>query len=328
MSIDSKTNIYTDLNGLQSLKTSARKDANAALPEVAKQFEAVMISIMIKNLRKTGMEDPIFKSQAMDSYRDMYDKQLGMELSKGDGIGFAKAIVRQMQYQQGSMPENDNGLKEQILPQRRHFPDLYSNAALTESEKQVADKNILVLTESAKPLQGQQHTFESPEQFVEKLWPLAEKTAQKLGVSPELILSQAALETGWGKHVISNTQKSSYNLFNIKAGKDWSGAEVEKNSMEFIQGKMSKQKSAFRSYDSFEQSFTDYAHFIQSHPRYKNALEKTNKMEQSLHDTKYINAIHKAGYATDPNYSEKVLRVLNSEPVQNQVMMQVKLASK
>ncbi|MCP3850904.1 MAG: flagellar assembly peptidoglycan hydrolase FlgJ [Gammaproteobacteria bacterium] len=328
MSIDSKTDIYTDLNGLQSLKTSARKDANAALPEVAKQFEAVMISMMIKNLRKTGMEDPIFKSQAMDSYRDMYDQQLGMELSKGDGIGFAKAIVRQMQYQQGGMPENDNGLKEQTLPQRRHFPDLYSNTASTESEKQVVDKNILVSTESVKPLQGQQNSFESPEQFVEKLWPLAEKTAQKLGVSPELILSQAALETGWGKHVISNDQKSSYNLFNIKAGLDWTGAEIEKNSMEFIHGKMSKQQSAFRSYDSFEHSFTDYARFIQSHPRYKNALEKTNKMEQSLHDTKYINEIHEAGYATDPKYSDKVLRVLNSEPVQNRVMMQVKLASK
>jgi len=342
MSIDSRTDIYTDLNGLSNLKTSARKDANAALPEVAKQFEAVMISMMIKNLRKTGMEDPIFKSQAMDSYRDMYDQQLGMELSKGDGIGFAKAIVRQMQYQQGNTPSIDAqnqlppssevGVRGLALPERRHFPDHYSSSVPPTLEpihkRLVEEKKTDVSTQSVESIQDQQGYFESPEQFVEKLWPLAEKTAKKLGVSPELILSQAALETGWGKHVISNDQKSSYNLFNIKAGKSWSGDAVEKVSMEFLNGKMNKQQSTFRSYDSFEQSFTDYAHFIQSHPRYKNALEKTEKMEQSLHDKKYINLIHEAGYATDPNYSNKVLGVLKSEPVQNQVMMQVKLASK
>jgi len=95
----SQSDIYTDLNGLQKLKNSARKDSQAAIPEVAKQFEALMITMMVKNLRKTGMEDPMFKSQAMDSYQDMYDQQLGLELSKGQGIGFAKAIAEQINYQ-------------------------------------------------------------------------------------------------------------------------------------------------------------------------------------------------------------------------------------
>ena len=81
-------------------------------------------------------------------------------------------------------------------------------------------------------------------------------------------------------------------------------------------------------YDSFEQSFNDYANFIQNSPRYKNALEKTDKVEQSLHDEHYIKGIHKAGYATDPGYSNKVLQVLKSEPVQSQVLNQIKLASK
>ncbi|MCW8931348.1 MAG: flagellar assembly peptidoglycan hydrolase FlgJ, partial [Gammaproteobacteria bacterium] len=344
--VEDRTNIYTDLNGLQNLKTSARKDANAALPEVARQFEAVMISMMIKNLRKTGMEDPIFKSQAMDSYRDMYDQQLGMELSKGQGIGFAKAIVEQMQYQSGqkSVQSGNEALSPEtlpkIMPKRRHFPDLYSKSSILniENNKNIALDSSFNNVDQMSSKNDENSYFESPEQFVETLWPLAEKAAKKLGVSPEIIVSQAALETGWGKYVISSGQKSSYNLFNIKANSGWSGDRVEKISTEFLSSKeladknlsdySTQQKSDFRVYNSFEQSFDDYTQFIQNNPRYNRALNMTDKMEQSLHDESYIKEIHKAGYATDPNYSNKVLNVLKSEPVQNQVMKQLKLASK
>ena len=332
-SVEAKTDIYTDLNSLNNLKSSARKDAKSALPEVARQFEAVMISMMIKNLRKTGMEDPIFKSQAMDSYRDMYDQQLGMELSKGQGIGFAKAIVQQMQYQSGDItppPSSEGGMRGLNLPQRHHFSDMYSSVEKTETTQ--VKQSDLKLNQIDQKSPNIDTDFDSPEHFVKKLWPLAEQTAQKLNVSPEIILSQSALETGWGQHVISNDHNSSFNLFNIKADQSWAGKSVEKVSMEYSHGKPIQKKSAFRAYDSFEQSFNDYVNFIQNNPRYKNALNKTDetseKMEQSLHDKSYINGIHKAGYATDPAYADKIMDVLKSEAIQNQRVSQIKLASK
>lgn len=303
--------IYTDLNGLKSLKSSARKDAQTALPEVARQFEAVMISMMIKNLRKTGMEDPIFKSQAMDSYRDMYDQQLSMELSKGRGIGLAESIVRQMQTQAGQKsPEIEKHQpKELKLPVRRQFPVHDSSQAKIETQM----KNIPL--KSDEIVEDGVSEFKSPEQFVQKLWPMAEKTAQKLGVTPEIILSQAALETGWGKYVITQDDKSSFNLFNIKADQDWQGMKMAKVSMEYIHGKPVQQKSDFRAYNSFAQSFDDYAKLIKNSPRYnayfKDIDTEIRKSEQSLHDESYIKALHKAGYATDPDYENKVLRVLN-----------------
>lgn len=334
---EAKTDIYTDLNSLQNLKSSARNDAKNALPEVARQFEAVMISMMIKNLRKTGMEDPLFNSQAMDSYRDMYDQQLGMELSKGQGIGFAKTIVEQMQYQSGQSSSAEKKAASEsdkpealIMPQRRFFSE--HNTPVTHSSSQEADVSEFKAGKSH--LQAEQVRPEisadiaSPEQFVKKLWTLAEQTAQKLNVSPEVILSQAALETGWGQHIISNGQQSSFNLFNIKADPAWQGKRMEKVSMEYAHGKPIQQKSSFRAYDSFEQSFNDYTNFIQSNPRYRTALETTEKAEQSLHDESYIKGIHKAGYATDPAYSNKVLSVLNSEVIQNQRLNQTRLASK
>nr|WP_246540714.1 flagellar assembly peptidoglycan hydrolase FlgJ [sulfur-oxidizing endosymbiont of Gigantopelta aegis] len=339
--MESKTDIYTDLNGLQNLKVSARKDAKSALPEVARQFEAVMISMMIKNLRKTGMEDPIFKSQAMDSYRDMYDQQLGMELSKGQGIGFAKTIVEQMQYQ-ASQQSSQNGKKIALeqeasytMPVRRHFIDPYA-VKLAKSNPDILPQtpNVSQASEisAAIPTATSEVKFSSPEQFVEILWPLAEKAAQQLGVSTEVIISQAALETGWGKYIISDDKKSSFNLFNIKADQRWSGDKVEKVSDEFVRGKRVQQKSNFRAYGSYEQSFTDYVRFIKNNSRYSEYSNKNNnnlnETEQSLHDKAYVKGIHNAGYATDPNYANKVLRVLNSEPVQNQRLNQLKLASK
>ena len=103
---------------------------------------------------------------------------------------------------------------------------------------------------------------------------------------------------------------------------------MEKMSMEYAYGKPIQQTSSFRAYDSFAQSFNDYTHFIQNNPRYKTALQTTEKAEQSLHDESYIKGIHKAGYATDPDYSNKVLKVLNSEAIQNQRLNQTRLASK
>jgi len=305
------TDIYTDLNGLKRLKSSARKDAQTALPEVARQFEAVMISMMIKNLRKTGMEDPIFKSQAMDSYRDMYDQQLGMELSKGRGIGLAESIVRQMQAQVGQKPPEieSHQPKELKLPDRRQFPDHDSSKAKIDAQiKNVPVKSDVIVKDIVSE-------FKSPEQFVQKLWPMAEKTAKKLGVSPEIILSQAALETGWGKYVITQGDKSSFNLFNIKAEQNWQGMKMAKVSMEYIHGQPVQQTSDFRAYNSFAQSFDDYANLIKNSPRYnayfKDIDTETRKPEQSLHNDSYIRALHKAGYATDPDYANKVLRVLN-----------------
>ena len=333
MSITARTDIYTDLNGLQNLKSSARKDARSALPEVARQFEAVMISMMIKGLRKTGMEDPYFKSQAMDSYRDMYDQQLAMELSKGQGIGLAKSIVEQMQSQSNLVQDVPKEEHKLIMPQRKVFIDPYRNiqkneiAGMTQSEPMQQEQPEAIAKEPSADMQIN-NNFETPQDFVQSLWPLAEKTARKLGVSAEVVLSQAALETGWGKHIISSGQQSSYNLFNIKAGKSWQGKQMDRISMEYIHNRPVHQKSSFRAYDSYEQSFNDYADFILNSPRYKQAVLNSSDMEQSLHDSErsknYIRTLHQAGYATDPQYTEKVMRVLNSEFFQAQNQKNIK----
>ena len=97
--------------------------------------------------------------------------------------------------------------------------------------------------------------------------------------------------------------RSSFNLFNIKADKSWQGKHVNKRTLEFEQGQPKKRMARFRSYGSWQQSFLDYARFIKTNPRYQQALKVSADPERYMHE------LQKAGYATDPEYGHKVMRI-------------------
>jgi len=283
-------NIYTDVNALSNLKIEAREDQNKALPEVARQFESIFISMAIKSMRQASMGDSLVKSASIDTFRDMHDKQMSIELSKGKGIGLAESIVRQLSDNTMTAEEIEeinaqNGLTQPIAT---HFPNFYLNQSdsgksLPEKVNSQLNKNeniakviqqinnqqaeIANNSQTLDSVEDRNLNFESPRDFVNQLWPLAEKSAQKLGVKPEVLLSQAALETGWGKSIIKDSKGSSFNLFNIKADQRWQGDKVAKVSLEYEKGTPVNRSSYFRSYDNLQQSFDDYVKFIQNNPR-------------------------------------------------------------
>lgn len=152
--------------------------------------------------------------------------------------------------------------------------------------------------------------FDSPEEFVERLMPLARKAAGKLGLSPAVLVAQAALESGWGKRVIKDGEgQMTHNLFGIKADPRWEGPKAVVSTLEYEQGVASRQKAAFRSYESFEESFNDYVDFLTSGSRYKGALAKVDSPDR------YFEALQQAGYATDPQYARKLKQVLRSDAI-------------
>ena len=149
--------------------------------------------------------------------------------------------------------------------------------------------------------------FDTPETFVKTLLPVATDVAEDIGVDPKVLLAQAALETGWGRFVIGQgSEANSYNLFNIKADSRWQGERVSAQTTEFINGAPVEQAAQFRSYSSYEESFKDYVNFIQSNSRYEQALGVAADPQQ------YIGSLQQAGYATDPEYAQKVSRIFNS----------------
>ncbi|MCH1931878.1 flagellar assembly peptidoglycan hydrolase FlgJ [Shewanella sp. A25] len=149
--------------------------------------------------------------------------------------------------------------------------------------------------------------FASREEFVATLYPHAEKAAKELGTTPEVLLAQSALETGWGQKIVrGNNGAPSHNLFNIKADRRWEGDRANVTTLEFEQGIAVRQKADFRVYSDFEQSFNDFVSFIADGERYQEAKKVASS------PTQFIRALQDAGYATDPKYAEKVIKVMQS----------------
>lgn len=140
--------------------------------------------------------------------------------------------------------------------------------------------------------------FSSPEDFVSKMMPYAVKATEGKSMNPLVLVAQAALETGWGKHVPAGN-----NYYGIKAGASWSGPVQDLDSPEFENGRMVSRNSRFRAYPSVLESMQDYVALITGNERYAAAADK------SFDPDRYFDEIQRAGYATDPNYASKLKNI-------------------
>ena len=263
---------YTDFQGFSDLRVQARKNSPEALKEVATQFEAHFIQMMLKSMRDASLSEGIFDSEESKFYMDMFDHQIALDLAGKQSLGIAEMMIRQLGGEDVSAKE----------------------MSLLESQKSQSTTN------------PRERHFDNPEEFITAMRPYAEKAAHKLGVSTDLLLAQSALETGWGQKIIKGREgQSSFNLFGIKSDKRWSGPEALVSSLEYNDGVPRKEVSAFRAYNSFAESFDDYAEFISNQERYQGAIS-------NRHDPHaYIQSLQEAGYATDPNYADKVIDILD-----------------
>ncbi|HEV7123139.1 MAG TPA: glucosaminidase domain-containing protein [Rhodanobacter sp.] len=151
------------------------------------------------------------------------------------------------------------------------------------------------------------------DKFIAEIYPAATKIAEETGMSRELILAQAAHETGWGKHVLPGTR----NIFNIKASADWIGPTRTFNVWEIKNEHKVWKDQDFRVYESTEEALRDRVKFLHENPRYARAglFDEGTKGDFSREAA----ALQKAGYATDPHYATKLLEVYNGPTMQRAV---------
>ncbi|MEZ8035672.1 flagellar assembly peptidoglycan hydrolase FlgJ [Vibrio crassostreae] len=263
-----------------------------ALTAAAKQFESIFTSMLFKSMRdaNSSFKSDMLNSQNEQFYRQMQDEQMASELSASGSLGLADMIVAQLSAGQASDATEDK-VRSEGFDTSLQRPQYSGRSEGRASEVQSA--------QAAK----QPVSFDSPESFVTSMKPYAEKAASALGVDSSLLLAQAALETGWGSKMVKNSLGNSNNLFNIKADRSWKGDKVATQTLEFHGKTAVKESASFRSYSNFEDSFNDYVKFLNENPRYETALQHQGNSEN------FIKGIHQAGYATDPNYADKVLRV-------------------
>ncbi|MCX7082480.1 MAG: flagellar assembly peptidoglycan hydrolase FlgJ [Methylococcales bacterium] len=326
--------VYTDFNALAGLKAEAKKDSPEALKAVAKQFEALFLNNILKSMRAGKLSEGLLDSQESDSYNEMYDQQLAVHLSGDPGVGLADLIVKQLspksaaQNAEGSFnrPANNQALGGSASA-IASSSGIAGNTAKLQSNK--IDSWINTDTEGSQtiinsyindseplsdmteiPFKNNNTKSSSTDDFIRQLLPHATQAAKELGIDPKVILAQAALETGWGRSLIKNSNGStSFNLFNIKADKLWTGKQAQVSALEFDQGIAKKVNSGFRAYSSFKESFADYVDFIKTNPRYGDALKQVNNGER------YLQELQQAGYATDPNYANKIMTIYRNNLV-------------
>jgi flagellar protein FlgJ len=286
--------VYTDFSGLAALRARAREDQQAALDQVSRQFESLFLQMMLKNMRDASFGGGLMDSKQSDFYREMYDKQIAMDIAEKPGIGLAEVIKRQLG---GGAEASREGLNVQDYIEMPRVTGPRPGKATLSTEARYGY--------ASDALDG------SPDTFLRKLWPMAQKAAARLDLPPEALLAQAALETGWGRHVMRHASgDSSHNLFGIKADSRWEGDRVQVSTLEYRDGVALKTRARFRAYDSYDESFADYVDFVQRNPRYREALKNTQDPAD------YFRSLQAAGYATDPDYAEKIKRILDSESMQ------------
>ncbi|MFH5254428.1 flagellar assembly peptidoglycan hydrolase FlgJ [Burkholderia semiarida] len=141
--------------------------------------------------------------------------------------------------------------------------------------------------------------------FVTEILPHASRAGAVLGVSPEVIVAHAALESGWGQRPLRHADgRTSHNLFGIKATRGWRGEVVDSNTTEYFNGEAVKTVERFRSYRNYANAFDDYANLLGGNVRYAGALNRGGDADA------FAMGLVRGGYATDPRYAEKLAQVM------------------
>jgi flagellar protein FlgJ len=304
--------MHTDFGALTGLRGKAQGQSPEAARAVAKQFEALFVQNMVQSMRQASSVGGVFDTPQTRLYQDLFDKQIALDIAERGDLGFADMLIEEI------APQTDKPLAPLALAnfeprwwqgirgeEWQTIRQLESAERLASAIGEVDGKDTEAVDELSATTPGK--SLSSPEEFVKALLPHAETAGKKLGLSPDLLLAQAALETGWGQRMIRGRGGvNSHNLFGIKAGSSWAGEKIRVSTLEYENGVARRQISPFRAYDSYADSFNDYVDFLQSRPRYARALENANNPGD------YIRGLQDAGYATDPRYADKVLDIMHN----------------
>jgi flagellar protein FlgJ len=272
------TSSTLNLGGLDSLKLQAQNDPKAATREAAKQFETLFTQQLLKQMRDSTMASGMMDNEATKMGTEMLDAQWASKMAGLPG-GLSDVIARQLERQIGVT--QGVGTKP-VSANPAPVDPLHPDAPVAMPQKAAAS-------------------------FVQAHQEAAAAAEQDTGIPATFMIAQAAHETGWGRKEIRNADgTTSYNLFGIKAGANWKGAVTEVTTTEYLAGKAHKVTQRFRAYNSYAESFSDYASMMKNNPRYAGVVAAGKDAAGFAH------GLQSAGYATDPAYATKLAKVINT----------------
>ncbi|HET7837208.1 MAG TPA: flagellar assembly peptidoglycan hydrolase FlgJ [Variovorax sp.] len=296
-----------DVQGVDALRRTVRASPEEGLKQVSRQFEALFMNMVLKSMREATPSSGLLDGQNEKIYTSMLDQQLAQNLS-GRGLGLAEAMLAQLQRSAAAgTDEREPNPAGMSLAPRGGLPlspqagiplGSAPSSRVDLSAYQVNNDRSGSAAGAVANLQG--HV----DSFVNRMGASAQAASAASGVPAPLILAQAALESGWGKREIrADDGTQSFNLFGIKADRGWQGPVVETTTTEYVDGEPQRIRAKFRAYGSYEEAFTDYARFMTRNPRYANVLATGDPTEAA-------HGLQRAGYATDPQYGQKLVRIM------------------
>lgn len=302
---DLSSRFALDTQGVNALKRSARENPQQALKGATQQFEALFLNMVLKSMREASPGGGMGDSQQLKMYQSLLDQQLSQNLAKRGATGLAAMMEKQLAQQLPQADGAEGKAGATITPSRFDLNTL-RNAAVQvlagAGNTGAAAVDASAATGEAAPAAQAPATGR---EFFDKLWAHARSAGRATGVPPRFLIAQAALETGWGKNEIRMPDGSpSHNLFNIKAGKNWTGPVVEATTTEYVNGVAQKQVERFRAYGSYAEGFADYARLVTGNARYSGVVGETDPGA-------FARGLQDAGYATDPRYAEKLERIIS-----------------
>jgi len=305
-----------DVQGFDAMRAQANANPQQGLKAAAKQFDSVFTQMMLKSMRDATPSDSPFDSNDSKTFTSMLDQQLSQNMG-AKGIGVADMMLKQLMRNAGAGASagaqadgagagGDSSANAGNMAAMNAMAKAYANAAgsSTASSKASLGGNGNSADSALTPPARGVGT-DKVAAFVDRLAAPAQAASSATGIPARFIIGQAALESGWGKREIKNTDgSSSHNVFGIKATSDWSGKTASAVTTEYVNGKPQKVVEKFRSYDSYEDALTDYASVLKSNPRYAPVVEASRDAAGFAH------GMQKAGYATDPQYAKKLISIM------------------
>lgn len=289
-----------DFKAAAELKTRISKDPQAGLKLAAQQFEGMLLQMMLKSMRDATPQDGPMNNDQTRLFTSIMDQQLAQNLSARGQLGFAKLIEQQLgrtltgstgETVHSSLEAFQKGLLENRAASSAHVP--------SSGAERIRNRPAVTNAVSSTDTTG------NPEDFVNRIWPHAVDAAKSLGVPPRFLVAHSALESGWGKSEIRAADGSqTFNIFGVKAGRSWTGATVDVQTTEYVNGVAQSANEKFRVYGSYGEAFRDYANLLKNNPRFSSVLGVQD-------GTQFARSLQQSGYATDPMYSDKLGRIIS-----------------
>jgi peptidoglycan hydrolase FlgJ len=306
-----------DVQGVDALRYTVRSSPEEGLKQVSRQFEALFMNMVLKSMREATPSSGLLENRDQKIYMSMLDQQFAQNLS-GRGVGLAEAMLAQLSRAAPSGEADGSGGEGISLAPRAGMAltpqsgiplgssPLPSSLPSAPARPSAASVDLgIYQRNSDRSAAGAVASLQgNVDSFVQRMGSSAQVASAASGVPAPLILAQAALESGWGKREIrADDGTQSFNLFGIKADRGWKGPVVETTTTEYVDGEPQRVRAKFRAYASYDEAFTDYARFITRNPRYAGVLAADTPAEAA-------HGLQKAGYATDPQYGQKLVRIM------------------